>query len=693
MISSEMIGKTISHYRVVAQLGAGGMGVVYSAEDSRLGRQVALKFVSADFAQDEQAILRLRSEARAASALNHPNICTIYDIGEDAGRPFIVMELMKGQPLPEKIANGPLKVPQLVDIGIEIADALHAAHSEGIIHRDIKPPNIFLTDRGHVKILDFGLAKLTNPLTTTTTNDQARTSIGVTHGTVAYMSPEQATGDSLDGRTDLFSLGVVLYECATGQHPFPGKTSALVLAGILDRTPASPLMWNPDLPVRLTEIISNCLEKDRELRYQSAADVRADLKRLRRDLDSGPSRAVERTGTQATAIRPDPARSGTKPVAQPIPVESPLPSSASVSTTSASWWRSAAVLAIAGLVVVIALWQQNTPSSPTGAANPAPPPPSVATPPPAPATPPASVITIDDRMRLASASLKAGNFRAALIGAGEVLAIDPSHAGALKIRNDATAMQGRFDGAIAEGRRRLASGDFSGAARAIENARAIDPTSPTVAELGARLSAALRDGAAAAQPRPSPTPEPASRVPSGTPQPPPATAPSITLPPAPQPTPLPPPVPAPTERVAPPPRPETLDPPPASPVKEPAATPAGRAATPPAAAASDNDDAIIRQVITTYGRAIESKDIALFRSIKPNLTAQEERRLQDGFRAVRSQRVALSVTSIERNGDRATAVVMRRDEIDIGGRPQKSETRQLLTLSRTPTGWVITDIR
>jgi len=227
-----LAGETISHYRIVGQLGSGGMGVVYSAEDVRLGRPVALKFLTEDLAHSQQAIDRLRSEARAASALNHSNICTIYDIDEHGGHPFIVMELMKGQSLRERLAGKPLKIHQLVDIGIQIADALDAAYSVGVIHRDIKPGNIFLTERGQVKILDFGLAKLTSHFVNSgnTTRTPDPTVAGITLGTIAYMSPEQATGEELDGRTDLFSAGVVLYECATGRQPFTGKTSAVILS-------------------------------------------------------------------------------------------------------------------------------------------------------------------------------------------------------------------------------------------------------------------------------------------------------------------------------------------------------------------------------------------------------------------------------------------------------------------------------
>ena len=299
------------------------MGVVYRGEDTRLGREVAVKFVSEDAAHSEQSVIRLRSEARAASALNHPNICTIYDIGEDEGHPFIVMELMKGQTLRDRLLSGPLKVHQLVDIGIEISDALHATHTNGIIHRDIKPGNVFLTDRGHVKILDFGLAKLTPRFSGSGTTYAVadRTGVGVTIGTVSYMSPEQAAGEELDGRTDLFSLGTVLYEGATGRHPFPGKTSAVILAAILNRTPVAPVTINPELPVRLQEIINNCLEKDRELRYQSAADLRADLKRLRRDIESGHSRAVEAVSGDRSAVAA--RRWESSPGFQPAPTASP----------------------------------------------------------------------------------------------------------------------------------------------------------------------------------------------------------------------------------------------------------------------------------------------------------------------------------------------------------------------------------
>jgi serine/threonine protein kinase len=600
------------------------MGVVYLAEDARLGRQVALKFLPASWSQEAKALERFRVEARAASSLSHPAICAIFDIGQDGDTPFIVMEALKGETLRERITKGALKVTDVLDIGIQLADALEAAHAQGIVHRDIKPANIFLGDRNRVKVLDFGLAKLTGASSlsvgadTTTPADRTLhsqiTQPGTALGTVSYMSPEQARGEQIDSRTDLFSLGAVLYEMVTGTQAFGGSTTAVVYDAILNRAPRPIAHLNPLVPPRLEAVIATALEKDRELRHQHASDLQAELRRIRRDLDAG---SLVSSQSVFTTSR-DSVPSGSKTTPPPA--------------TATTGWIQKAALAIVLLALVVAavffLRRQPTegelaqvppvqtpevlPTQPTVPADAAPP---VVT--PAPAQTP----TPETRSESAA---QAPVPRPRPVPPPEA---PPSPRGAL-------------------------------------------PSSPAGAGTPTPVTPTQPGGAAT-------TPPPAVSSPVAVPPP-------VTTP-APEEV-KPQPAPAPSPAVEP-------APPPPAPV-QPATPPPRAAATPEPsqpAAPVETDDAAIRRVIRVYEQAIETKNIGLYRSVRPGLTPAAEAVLMNSFRQIDSQEIDIRIENLRIDGKTATARLGRRDTLMTAGRRQIQNSTQTLRFEKTGAGWIIAE--
>jgi serine/threonine protein kinase len=618
-----MIGRAVSHYRVLSALGSGGMGVVYLAEDERLGRQVALKFLPPESATSHQALERFRVEARAASSLSHPGICAIFDIGDDEGTPYIVMEALRGESLRDRINRGALKVTDLLDIAIQLADALDAAHAQGIIHRDIKPSNIFIGDKNRTKILDFGLAKLAQSAGPISSGAATRALSASTHrdltmpgsalGTVSYMSPEQARGEEVDTRTDLFSLGVVLYEMATGIQAFGGSTQAIVFDAILNRTPHPITHINPSIPPRLESLIVTALEKDRELRHQHASDLEAELKRIRRDLESGSLAAATRTQVTPAAER----RSTTTPATEAAPAR------------SRSW-----IWVGLGAVVVIAL---------------------------------------------AIAGFNRWSDRASRVAVAPAPALTPVEPSQPSPSPPAPTVAPPELGAPPITPKPQESTTNTRPAPQPQPARPTTEPRPQTSQPGVTPTPQ----------RPLPTPGPVTVTP-------PPPSPSPTLPPPPQTTE------APTTAPATPattPAPAAAQPTPAA---EPPATqpPPRNAAAPPTPSPSipptspvESDDALVRGVLRTYERAIETKNVDLFRSVRPGLSAAEESRLRASFSQIDSQQVDIVVEDLRIDRRSATVRISRRDTIMSGGRRQTASSRQTLRLEKGAGGWIITEIR
>ena len=630
-----MIGRAISHYRVLEALGAGGMGVVYLAEDGRLGRRVALKFLPPEASRDETTLERFRLEARAASSLSHPGICTVFDIGDDGGSPFIVMEALKGETLRDRIKRAPITVSDVLDLAIQLADALEAAHSQGIVHRDIKPGNIFIGEKNRVKILDFGLAKLVQPTNTTATMsaDDQLTVPGSTLGTVSYMSPEQARGDEVDARSDLFSLGTVIYEMAAGVQAFGGSSPGAVIAAILIRPAPSIVDRNAAIPPRLEEIIQKALEKDRDLRYQHAADLLTDLKRLRRDIEINASHSSAATiatridpvpgapasrvsmgkagpGTRASMAQPAPGSRASVASAEPAPALSVAPPASSGEGAPAPAWRVGVVTGVAvALVAAVLFWVLRPHAEPPA--------------PPAQAAPTAAVTP----------------------GAGAVppppFSSQPEAAPPVSLPPVAAAAP-----------------------------PAASPRPQAVTDVRTPPAAGSRSAASAAT---TPAGQVAPVEAAHTPAPPPQLAPAVS---------------APVLSGVPLANASVPAPPPSAPAPR-ATLPAPTA--PPAAA--ESDEAAIRRTLATYAMAVEKKDVSLFRTVRPGLTAAEEGRLRESFKQIESQQVTLDVEEIRIEGRAATVRLARKDSLVVGGRRQTQNSRQVLRLEKAGADWIIAEFR
>ena len=760
-------GTRLGPYEIVAPIGAGGMGEVYRATDKRLDRTVAIKVLASNVVDDPDRRQRFEREARTIASLNHPNICTLYDIGDHAGQPFIVMEVITGETLQRRLMKRPFRINEILELGIQLADALDAAHTKGITHRDIKPANIVVTDRGQAKILDFGLAKLTPQRgpgeagATISTEGEPLTNPGAAIGTVLYMSPEQARGEELDSRTDLFSLGVVLYEMVTGQRAFPGKTTAVIFDAILNREPLSPAY----VPPKLEEIIRNALEKDRDLRYQNAADLRADLKRAKRDTDSSRSAApaarssattpLSAGGTMTTAVRP-----ASQPTAGSFPGSDRSAAVSSGREVRSEWdrppstptvWRPALYVTFGLLATALTLvllrgpWFADQVGSETSEQVSA-----------------LSDALLQSQVVLATTSLAARDYQGAIAYAEAVLAAAPEHAEALRVRAEGRAALDQAETALSEAQVLLDAGQREQAAQAVAAALTIDPSHALGVELAGQLNSQFRSEAegarvdmnqsrAAAQAagadaadtedefaqaeqlareaqaqleqeqftlatqrfleardvfgrarraaeRPDTPAGPAAVGTTAEARPPAvdqrAAAPAV-----------------PPERAATAPavgaEPVVPEPAVADPGVAPPAAAAPAALEPgvddpailepapstPAPSAPVDEASAIRNVIATYEQAIEGKDLELYRSVKPNLSAEEASQLRTSFAFVESQQIDIEIISMDIRASQAFLRIARRDTIVADGRERISQSEQLVTLSKTSGGWVIVESR